>query len=84
MNGAVPPATVTDTLPSQAPLQLSFTAVGVMEIVESVTAKDWLALHPHELQACTVIDPPPPEAVTLMAVVPCPEMRVHPGGTAHV
>ena len=75
---------MTDTLPLQAPLQLSFTAVGEMEILDSVTAKVWLALHPHVLHACTVIDPPAPEAVTLIAVVPCPEFRVHPAGTAQV
>jgi hypothetical protein len=52
----------------------------------TVTAKLLAALVPHELLAVTVIFPfwPALPAVTVIEVVPAPDVIVHPAGTVHV
>ena len=52
----------------------------------TVTARVDAALVPHTFPAVTVILPfcPTAPVVTVAAIVPCPEVMLHPAGTVHV
>ena len=48
-----------------------------------IEKQDETEVVPQELVAVTQIEPPAVPEVTLIAVVPCPELMVHPVGTTH-
>ena len=56
---------------------------GTAGVAPGVTALQVKPLHPHPLHALTQIFPAVLAAVTVMLVVPCPEVMVHPAGTVH-
>jgi len=49
-----------------------------------VTETQLNAEHPHELQDLTHTLPEAEPTVTVIEVVPCPDVIVHPAGTVHV
>ena len=58
-------------------------APGMAGVAPGVTALQVKPLHPHPLHALTHILPEELPAVTVMLVVPCPELIVQPLGTVH-
>jgi hypothetical protein len=65
----------------QVLLLVIVTPVGAVELVPTVTVSVLSALVPHVLDAVTLMVPPEVPVVTVIVLVPFPELIVQPAGT---